>query len=187
MARLLLITPPAAEPVTVAEANMNSHITHSVEDTLMEKWITAGRELAEIYLRRSLINQTWELSYDHFPRMPIALPRSPVSSITSITYYDYEDTATVISSDNYQLDVSASPARVGLTYGYTWPSVTLRSIDSVKIRYVAGYGAAGTSVPSVINDAIILYCTHRSENRSGEAEEAPKQFYNTLRPKRLHL
>lgn len=185
--RLKLITAPTVEPVTAAEVKLSSHISHSVEDSLIAIWIAEARELAEIILRKSLITQTWELSFDGFPEMPIDLPRSPVQSITSVTYYDYLDAATVITSTNYQLDTSASPARLGLIYGYTWPGVTLRKIDSVKIRYVSGYGASAAYVPASIRSAIILYCTIKDGNRMGEDGDASKKLKNALASKRIHL
>jgi uncharacterized phiE125 gp8 family phage protein len=185
--RLTLITPPTVEPVTITQVKMNCHIDDSTEDDLISEWIKSGRELAEIYTRRSFINQVWEYSFDYFPEFPIELPRSPVSVINSITYYDYLNAATVYTSSNYILDKSNAPARIGLEYGVSIPSVVLRGMNSFKINYTSGYGTLASLVPSVFKDAIIIYCAYRNGNRECEIDSAPKQFFNLLNPKRMYL
>lgn len=186
MSRLLLITPPQSEPVTADYVKRHSHIIHDVEDDLFAEWIKTGRELVETTTRRSLIEQVWELSFDTWPTLPIKLPRSPVSAITSIVYYDYENSSTEINSENYQLDTSASPARVDFVYGYTLPSVTLRKTDAIKIRYTAGYGDSAEDVPSIYKDAITFYCGYRNGLREGE-NGSLDPFYNLITNKKIHL
>lgn len=53
---LVIVTPPAAEPVSVAEAH--ARIDASDEDTLIGSLITAARELVETETARRLITQT---------------------------------------------------------------------------------------------------------------------------------
>jgi len=188
MWRLKLITGPAVEPVTLSEVKNNASITHCVYDTEIARWIKSCRRHAEKYMRRSLVTQTWEVSFDSWPCSTIDLPRSPVQSITSVTYYDYEDTPIVISSDNYRLDISASPARLSTVYGYTWPSVTLRSTDAVKIRYVTGYGDVAATVPNEIKDGIIMHATERYNSRAGEFDMALIENINNIYDDmRIHL
>lgn len=185
--RVAVITPPSTEPVTSTEVKLALHIDDSTEDALITSWIKTGRELAEGFLRRALITQTIEATYDDFPCVPVLLPRSPVQSITSITYYDTDNVSATVDLNTLIIDTSCEPARIDLGYGEIWPASVLRPMSSVKIRYVAGYGATAASVPATIKDAITLYCGYRNESRVGEVAEVPRHFYDLLRPDRIYL
>ena len=52
-----------------------------------------------------------------------------------------------------------------LKKGEAWPSVTLAAANGVRVRYVAGYGAAGSNVPQAIRQAILLVIGSLYENR----------------------
>jgi uncharacterized phiE125 gp8 family phage protein len=182
-----IITPPATEPVSPGEVKLHARIDSDIDNTLITSWIKSGRELVEAYQRRALITQTIELTLDHFPECgEIYLPRSPLVSVTSFTYYDYANAATVWPLTNFIIDATSQPGRMALAYGIVWPSVTLRSINAIKVRFVAGYGAAD-DVPENVKDAIMLYCSYRNENRTGETGEVPKQFYDLLSHDRIYL
>ena len=185
---LSLITAPAAEPLTATQVKLHSRVSTTVEDDLVDSWIVTGRKLAEQHQRKAFINQTWEMAFDSFPSMPVFLMRPPLTGVTKISYFDYEDSETVLydsgspvgTEDWFIVDTSSSPGRVSLAYGITWPAVVLRSIDCVKFRYACGYGDDSSYVPDEVKDAIYLYCTYRYENRADESGGAPKQFYNLL-------
>jgi len=178
-----LITAAATEPVTAANTKLYTRIVGSTEDDLIDTWIAAGRKLAEDFQNRAYITQTWELYFDCFPPSPFNLPRPPLVSITSIKYYDTDETEYTVSSDDYIVD-TCEIGRVSLQHGGTWPSTTLRPVNGVIVRFVAGYGAAA-DVPESVKDAIYLYCAYRYENRTGEYKEIPKAFYDILRPERV--
>ena len=182
---LTLVTPPASEPVTVDEVKLHTRIDDDFEEALLQLWIVSARIQAEDFQHRAYITQVRELSFDYFPRLPICLPRSPVQEVTSFKYYDYQNTETVFSLDNLLIDTDSEPARITLSYGILYPSVTLRAMNAVKIRYTAGYGDSASDVPQTVTEAIMLYCTHRYDNR--DAEKPPAEFFNMLRPDRVHL
>jgi uncharacterized phiE125 gp8 family phage protein len=185
--RLKLITAPAVEPVTTDEVKLHTRIDGNTETTLLSSWITSARILAEQYQRRAYITQTWELILDGWPGMPISIPRSPVQSVTSLKYYDTANTETSWDLSNLLIVTDTEPGRITLAYGITYPSTTLREMNSVVIRYVAGYGDAASDVPENVKDAIHLYCAYRYENRTAEIESVPVQFYDLLRPERVYL
>lgn len=186
--RLRLVTKPAIEPVTVAEVKTLTHVSHDVEDDLINRWIKTARQKAETYQWRAYINQTLELSFDRFPRMPIEIPRSPLQSVTSIKYTDFEGTETTLyesgSEDMFLVDTEGEPGRINLAYNESWPSVTLRSLSPVQIVFVAGYGDEASDVPDFVKDAILMYCGWRYENRAAEEGDIPESFYDLLRDDR---
>ena len=88
----------------------------------------------------------------------------PLSSVTSIKYYDTDETVATFSSSNYIVDTHSEPGRIELQYSEVWPSTVLRPINGVEIIFVAGYGAA-SAVPDVIKHAIKILIAHCYENR----------------------
>ena len=182
--KLKSISQSSIEPVTLSEALTQCRADAGIEDNWFMDKIKAGRIKAEEYQRRSYISQEWELSFDSFPSGEILLPRSPVISVESVKYIDSENTEHEISLQDLIIDTDNQPARI-LTLN-NWPTVTLRKINSVKIRYVAGYGETGDSVPETVKDAILLYVSHHWNNRAGEVD-LPKSFYDLLKPNRLYL
>jgi len=186
-----LITPPAVEPVTVAEVKIYTHIDHDVDDSLIASWIKTARILAENYQRRSYYEQVWELSFDDFPCLPLLIPRPPLASIDFIHYYDHEDIMTIMDLTDFIVDTNHEPGRLAHAYGQIWPTEILRPIDAVRIRYTCGFAIHSTTstttyapdladIPDNVKDAIYLYCAYRNENRSGEIEKIPRQFYDLL-------
>lgn len=162
---LKLITAPAAEPVSTSEAKSHLRVDTTADDTYIGTLITVARQNVESHLRRSLINQTWEVVLDAFPAGVIRLPKPPLASVTSIKYTDDEGNESTYSSANYVVDSDTEPGRVVLKSGQTWPAVTLAAANGVRVRYVAGYGAAGSNVPQAIRQAILLVIGSLYENR----------------------
>ena len=162
---LKLITAPAAEPVSTSEAKSHLRVDTTADDTYIGTLITVARQNVESHLRRALISQTWEVVLDAFPAGVIRLPKPPLAWVTSIKYTDDEGNESTYSSANYVVDTDTEPGRVVLKSGQTWPAVTLAAANGVRVRYVAGYGAAGSNVPQAIRQAILLVIGSLYENR----------------------
>ena len=125
---------------------------------------------AEAVTQRQLINATWTLYLDVFPAdsVPIELPKPPLSSVTSVKYNDASGTQQTWSATNYTVDKPAGdrcvPGRIVPNLGVTYPS-TYGQPNDVEIEYVAGYGAAYTSVPTAIRAAMLLLVAEQFERR----------------------
>ena len=185
MRSIKVIAPPSVEPVTVEEVKLNCHITHDDEDTIIAHWIRTGRELAEQYQWRAYLTQTLQVAYDNYPLFPLTIPRSPMQSLVSVQYIDDAGTTTDIDTSNFIVDTDSEPGRIALVDGYTLPTTTLRDIAGFKINFVAGHSSIDL-IDNRVKDAIIIYCSHRNENRAAETS-IPDTFYNLLRPNRLYL
>jgi len=171
-------------------------VTDSNSDTLIDTLVTAARKEVEERTGRALINQTWNLYIDGAPfgghglndlkaslgwpidaNLPglsgaIPLPRPPLSSITSISSFDSDNTETTFSTDNYRADTIKQPGRAVLNDGYNWPT-DLRETQSLRIVYVAGYGTAASSVPNPLMAAAyqILYDLFRDRGSGHDSLE----------------
>ena len=64
----VLVTAPAAEPLTLAEAKLHLRVDDTADDALIGALITAARQHAEHDTRRALVTQTWKLALDASPR-----------------------------------------------------------------------------------------------------------------------
>lgn len=168
---LAIVTPAASDPVTTAEAKSHLRVEVSDDDTLISNLISAATELAQTITGRQFINATFDYTLDGFPSGDqIILPRSPLSSVSSITYTDADgNTGQVFSSSSYTADTYHTPGRVALKYGASWPSHR-REANGVVIRFVAGYGANTTDVPEAARQAILLMVGHWYEHREAASE-----------------
>src|SRR5262245_1528310 len=81
---LVLVTPPAVEPLTLGEVKVHLRVDHTADDEDISDLITAARELCEEQSGRSLATQTWRLELDRFPAWSFRLLRGPLQSVTSI-------------------------------------------------------------------------------------------------------
>lgn len=61
-----LITPPAAEPVTLVEAKAHLRLDTALDDSYVSSLITMARQYIEEVCWRGLVTQTWELVLDGF-------------------------------------------------------------------------------------------------------------------------
>lgn len=155
---LLLVTPPAVTPVSLAEAKEHLRVEHDLDDAYITSCIAAA--VARIdgrngWLRRSLINRTYQLFLPWFPvARCIPLPLPPLNSVSSIKYQDENDVEQTFSSGSYQVVKNEDEGYIYLKTGESWPGNTFERPDAVKIEFVAGYGAAGSDVPENIRHAI---------------------------------
>lgn len=193
MAALKLTSPPAAEPVALAEMKLYLKVESAIidDDALITALITSARRQAEEHTGRALVTQTWSMlldgpgglsaeeedAWEELTRSTfiperyraIVLPRPPLQSVTSVKYYDEDDAEHTWASTNYRLDTYSEPGRILLASGGSWPS-GLRAQQGFLVEFVAGYGDA-SAVPEDIKTAILMMVAHWYENR--EAQEMP--------------
>lgn len=156
---------PATEPVTLEEIKLHLRVDTEDEDDWLTARITAARVFCEEFQRRGFITQTWELWLDAWPdKGYIEIPLPPLQSVTSVKYYDTDDTEATFSSDCYFVDSKSESGRIGLNYGEVWPSTTLRPMNGICVTFKAGYGDAD-DVPESVKQAMLLLIAHWYENR----------------------
>jgi uncharacterized phiE125 gp8 family phage protein len=167
MMRLILVSPPAVEPLTSTEAKARINVGSEVDDAIMEAYIMASRQSldgADGWLGRALITQTWQAMLDQwsteFADLRIVMPLPPIQSISSISYLDPNGVATVVDPASYQLVQGQRPYLLP-AYGFAWPAVNTRA-NAITITFIAGYGSAGLNVPEPIRSAIALGCSNLS-------------------------
>jgi len=174
-----LVTAPAEEPLTVAEAKEHLRVTFDDDDTLIDSLITAARKWLEEETYRQLVTATWDLVLDRFPsgQQPIRIPRAPLASVTSITYTDIAgDSQTLTVSEDYVVSATREPGIIRPAYAQTWPTAR-DAPDVVTVRFVAGYGDAD-DVPEPIVACLKLLIGQMYEFREELAERALHRLPN---------
>ncbi len=161
----VLITGPAAEPVSLDEAKAHLRVDNTDEDLLIASLITTARLHLEVETRRVFMTQTWSLVFDDWPDARfVELFVAPLQSIDSVTVFDDADTATLIDPALYFASLDTLPPRLVLRGSGSWPHPG-RSANGIDIRVTAGYGPAPADVPQPLRQAILLAVAHWFEHR----------------------
>lgn len=173
----------SAELVSLADVKAHLRLAHDFDDAYVSGLIKAARAFSEKYCNRSFVQQELALVMDRFPRKTdvmdavIYVPRSPVLSISSISYFDGDGQEQVLSASDYVLDAISVPARILPAPGKAWPSVQVR-LNAVSVSYIAGIlendsdpGAVpdlaiSERVPDDLRHAQLLLIEHFYNNRA---------------------
>ena len=186
-----VITPPAAEPITLPEAKAHLRVIGTDDDTQIELMITAARQSAEEYLQRALMPQTLEIVLDDFGA-PVQLPWPPFAELMSVAYTDADGAPATVAVGDMIADYRSGLCVLRPVSGTQWPR--LQTNSQVAIQYKAGYlDAAG--VPSPIKAWMLLLIGTLYENRESvvvgtgiNAADLPGGIWDRLvQPYRVYL
>ena len=160
---------PTVEPLTVDQVMEPLRLDEY--ETMLPLLIASARASAEAATSLALMTQTLDLYLDAFPCAEIVLPRSPLQSVTSITYTDTDGATQTLAASEYQVDTASAPPRIAPAYGKSWPS-TRQQLNAVQVRFVCGHTAAA-SVPADIKAWMLLSIgaayEHRESIATGDA------------------
>lgn len=174
---LVVVTPPAAEPLSLAEFKLAARVTNSAEDTLItDVIIPAARRKYELDTRRQLVQATYDYFFTDFPPIrsgegsQVELPRPPLDSITSVKYYDEDGVQQTLDASKYLVTSGRDPGVVYPAPGEQWPvTQTTRLEERVTIRYVTG--ELVTDLDPTDKLGVQLLALHWFENREAVVVE----------------
>jgi uncharacterized phiE125 gp8 family phage protein len=175
---LVLITPPAAEPVTPSDMLVQLELLPIADPTLaaqrnmrLTDFIAGARAECETYTRRAFITQTWLYKLDGWPPSDwryqwrgypaIVVPKPPVQSVDFVKYVDTFGNVQALPFDtSYGLTVGTygyqlarggeiEPGRLLSSWARPWPPLRMVPAN-VLVQFKAGYGGpvAGVSIAS---------------------------------------
>ena len=153
------VTPPAVEPVTVAEALQHLRLDEAPPELAL--MIAAARLETETWCGRALITQTWTLSLPWLYKWQ-PLPLGVVQQVEQVSVDD-DDGTTVIDPSEYWLDADRIPAILHCAADQYSAQVELP--HRAKVRYVCGYGDTATDVPAGVKIGLLMILSHRFEFR----------------------
>ena len=183
---LVRVSHPVVDPVTLSEAKTQCRVDTNADDAYIASLIRMATNTVEELLDTSFISQAWQVSYDLFPIWAIILPRAPMAQGTvTVTYRLGDGTTQTLSSANgdFQVDYNVIPGRIYPKWATSWPA-TRGDENSVIVRYPAGYGPSGFSVPPQARHLIMVLVAHLYDTRQptapGSVSSVPYMFDTLL-------
>lgn len=172
---LTLLSPPAAEPVTLDDMKAHLRVTHSDEDALITGVLVAAVRAVEARGGLALIPQAWRLTLDAVPEETLFLPLSPVASLDAVAVIDGAGDPQAVAASLYDAVLGAAP-RIRPAGPWPLPSPAL---GGVRIDFTAGYADAD-AVPDPLKQAVMLLAAHLYETREAAGERRVYSFPQTV-------
>ncbi|MCB9949579.1 MAG: phage head-tail connector protein [Planctomycetaceae bacterium] len=140
MESILLVT-AFADTLPMTLANMKEHlrITHSSEDDYITDLMWSAYQWIEEEAQITMSTTEYVLLLDDFPLGKIFLPKPPLVSIDSVTYYDSDNNSQslVENTDFYLISPSKQKAFLLPVSTSGWP-VTYERPDAISIAFTCG-------------------------------------------------
>ena len=187
---IALITPPATEPLGLAEIKAHLRIDHDHEDTLLADALKAARQYTEFASGQKLITQAWRQYEICFPSNRHVTARvGPVQSIAAITAFDAEGAPHTLAANDAWVVRGASVGQIEFTPAFN-PAL---AENGLEIDLVVGIADFGVDIPDTLKRAILLLVAHWYEFRgaispSDQPVSIPAGFDALMMPfRRIHL
>lgn len=158
----VLITPPSADVVGLDELKSMLSITGAEQDAVLSALAKAAAgqidPAAGGWLGRALRPAIWELRLRVFSCGRIDLPYPPCTAVESVKYDGSNGVEQTLTQDvDYRVFLRPfDRSFIAPVWNGAWPS-TRGDVESVRIRYTAGYPATPTDLlPQPIKSAVAL-------------------------------
>lgn len=152
------------EPVSPTEAKLFCKVTGTAEDTLFTILIKSARQALEEYTQSSFGEKTIHATWVTVPDDNLfELPYGPIISVDNVYWIDEEGTeeAAVLNTDYWVYGNQDAIVKLGKMW-----SSGLKSSNTVRIEYTAGYGHANTeTLPEPLKLAILKSISTQYEMR----------------------
>lgn len=184
---IIVVTPPASEPVSLVEAKLFLRVDHDDEDSLIETLIGAAREAVETGSGRALIKRRVRENLDIWRRDAVGgalLGLGPATHIEAVRLLAPNGSQSVIEPDRYRLEGGRDRPRLVFEAGM--PAI-LRGAGGVEIEYDAGFADTPEALPISLRLAVMQVVCALYEARQGEARlpEAARALLAPFAPVRL--
>lgn len=173
-----VVSTTGSEPITAAQAKAYLKQEYGViasEDVIIERQITAARQLCEAYIDSSIVEKTIRTTFFEFQEwdyysdgsVVLELPRGPVKSLTSVKKQvpGVSDETLTLNGNYYKL--GQDWARVKVSVAATVTTSAAYDTDGYLVEYVAGM----TSVDAPLVEGMLKTIADMYVNRGNETVE----------------
>jgi uncharacterized phiE125 gp8 family phage protein len=179
----IVITPPSVEPVTLAEAKLQTRAS-TADEAFLALCIEGARAHCEGLIQQAIIRRTVEQFWDTFPEQEIQLSARPAVSIESVKYTDTQGAEATLAASAYTLDNRDIDQWLLPAVGAQWPQ-TEATVNAVRVRYVVGLAATAADVPPAIRTWLLLtigtlFMQRESFAAGAALAEIPGRFVDSL-------
>lgn len=138
-----------ALPVNVGE--LMNHLRQPQDDLVyLEAILASAHDTVAELTGRTLGNETWDVSLGAVSG-DLVLPKNPVQSITSISFFDAAGVTQTADVADFLLFKGEDRATIRPKEGKAWPTLQKRE-DALTVRFVAGY----SDLPPALRVAILF-------------------------------
>lgn len=158
----ILLTAPAVEPLTLAEAKVFLRVETNNDDDTIAALIAGARVHVEAQTRRALITQCRRLTLDAWPADGrLAILPALLQAVTAARVFDVANAMYAVDTSVFVLEKGAS-ALIFVPWALPMPG---RANAAIEIDVTVGYGDAASNVPEPLRQAVRLLVAHWYENR----------------------
>lgn len=184
---ITVVTPPASEPVSLAEAKLFLRVDHNAEDSLIATLIGAAREAVEAGVGRALITRRVRESLDIWRRDAVngaVLGLGPVTDVIAVRLLANNGAQSVIDPERYRIEGNRDRPRLVFPAGFP---ATLRSAGGIEIEYECGYADDAGDLPIALRLATLQIVASLYELRQGDGAipETARALMRPFAPVRL--
>jgi len=180
----ILLTAPAVEPLSLAEAKAFLRVEHNDDDDVIGALIASARIHVEAQTRRALVTQSWRLTLDAWPADGrLAVRPAPLIALTAARVYDESDNAGALDLQAFVVDTAGSQLAFA-PWALAQPG---RAVAGIELDVSVGYGDAVSAVPEPLRHAVRLLTAHWYENRgiTGSGSVLPTTVAALIAPYRM--
>lgn len=154
-------------PVTLDDLKTHLKIptTFTTLDAYFTKLLKACTLYGEKYTAREFRANTWKYLADEFPYQAFVLRRSPVASVTSITYLQSDNvTVGTVTASDYYLINKQQHAEIWRDDDTDWPVDVSTRKQSVIVEFVTElYAKASDTIEQAIKEHATMMYYNRGE------------------------
>ena len=157
-----LITAPTFTPISLNDLKQHLRLTGHDEDPYLSDLIDVATDTLQAKAWRQFCTATYAMRFKAW-QDEMHLIRSPLASVTSVTYVDSTGTTQTLSTDIYEVATYQTPGFIRLKYSQTWPTIRGHA-DDITITYVCGQAA--DDIPDRNKQAVKLFAAHLYQQRT---------------------
>ena len=181
-----ILIQPSNLPITLETAKNFLRVEDDYDNDLITSLIKGATQTAQAFTGLQLTSGTFLEALVRFDYQIKLL--SPVTSITSVKYYDENNTLQTIDSANYRLNTFGKQHYLEFDNTYSFPS-TYNRTDAILIEFVAGSTNIDSDIEAWIKIRVATLYENREEYSSGygNLSKIDERFLNQmLYPHRIY-
>lgn len=180
-----VLTAPAAEPVSLADAKAYLRIAYDGEDDLVASLVAAARSRVEEEAGLALIARTLRVTLDAWSPSIVRLrtmrlPVRPAVSLVAVRVKDAEGIGETVT-DRFNVEAGRSARLIWASGAFPRPGLPASGIE---IDYVAGFGEAAEDVAEELRLAVTRLAAHAYQARDADtiAGKLPEDVAGLIAP-----
>jgi len=191
-----VVSTTGSEPITAAQAKAYLKQEYGViasEDVIIERQITAARQLCEAYIDSSIVEKTIRTTFFEFQEwdyysdgsVVLELPRGPVKSLTSVKKQvpGVSDETLTLNGNYYKL--GQDWPRIKVSVAATVTTSAAYDTDGYLVEYVAGMNSVDAPlVEGMLKTIADMYVNRGNETVEGSVAQLTydaKMLWNPYR------